>query len=39
MALIDDLETLLNAGTGLSLYERAVLKMAISFLDQPGKSI
>jgi hypothetical protein len=34
MELIDELMGVLNAHPGLVLYERAVLKLAISFLDQ-----
>ncbi|MDQ2841955.1 MAG: hypothetical protein M3Y72_13135 [Acidobacteriota bacterium] len=34
MELIDELLQILNARSDLPLYERAVLKAAISFLDQ-----
>jgi hypothetical protein len=34
MELIDELLQILNAHPELPLYERAVLKLAISFLDQ-----
>ncbi len=38
MELVDELLQILNARTDLPLYERAVLKMAISFLEQKEHS-
>lgn len=38
MELIDELMQILHARLELPLYERAVLKLAISFLDQKGHS-